>query len=322
VEPWLGGKKPQSLSFSVSHTIVSNNFRWLRESGQQVGSFQNTAFTLGLSRRLQVPDDFFSLSNSISYLIYNKNNFNNSFYSIIPEGISHNLTYNTTLSRYSIDNQQFPTRGSTLSLSVTATPPWQLLGIGPEGEGKNQLVEYHKWMFDSNWYTKLVGKLVLSTRVHFGFLGNYTGGDTYTPFERFVVGGSGLTGQFGGFISTDIIGLRGYDNFSLNPRIIGTDEPIGGVVFNKYVMEFRYPITASQAANIFVLGFLEGGNTWTNYSEFNPFKIRRAAGVGARIFMPAFGMIGIDVGRGFDPIPGRKDGGRQVFQFSIGQQIR
>jgi outer membrane protein insertion porin family len=215
-------------------------------------------------------------------------------------------------------------------LSASATPPWSKFNFVKENREQyspTKLLEYHKWMFDANWFVNLTGKLVLSTRAHMGFIGNYNGTGEYTPFERFYLGGNGLTGFGGFFLGRDIIGMRGYDTNALNP--LGYDPAsgnqqadIGGVVYNKFVTELRYPVSLNPAATIFVLGFLEGGNVWSNYSEYNPFRIRRTAGVGARIFMPAFGLIGIDWGYGFDPIPGRSNMGRQSFQFTIGQQLR
>jgi outer membrane protein insertion porin family len=326
-EPWFGGKRRNALSISLSHSVQSD-FWNNRRTGIN-SNFQITAATVGLARRLQWPDNWFTLSTSASYLIYRINEFPN----LIPgirTGTSHNFTLNATLSRNTIDSPTFPRRGSSLSLSASATPPWSKFNWvrdNPEQYSPTKLLEYHKWMFDGSWFVNLTGKLVLSTRAHMGFIGNYNGSGEYTPFERFYVGGNGLNGIGGFFLGRDIIGMRGYETNALNP--IGFDPAsnnreaqIGGVVYNKFVTELRYPVSLNPAATIFVLGFLEGGNTWSNYSEFNPFRIRRAAGLGARIFMPAFGLIGIDWGYGFDPIPGRENQGRQMFQFSIGQQLR
>jgi outer membrane protein insertion porin family len=323
-EPWFGGKRRNALSISLSHSVQSDF--WNNRRFNTNRSFQITAATIGLARRLQVPDNWFTLSTSASYLIYNVQNWPG----LIP-GIendkSHNFTLNATLSRNTIDSPTFPRRGSTLSLSGSATPPWSKLNFVTDNVANYsqiKLLEYHKWMFDSNWFITLANKLVLSTRAHMGFIGNYNGSNNYTPFERFFLGGNGLAGMgMGGFfLGRDIIGMRGYDNSALNPGF-ASQNPRGGVVYNKFVTEIRYLISPNPAATIFVLGFMEGGNTWDNYSEFNPFQIRRSAGVGARIFMPAFGLIGIDWGYGFDPIPGAANkGGRQSFQFTIGQQLR
>jgi len=325
-EPWFGGKRRNAFSLSLSHSVQSDFFRNRRDGTSR--NFQITAATVGLARRLQVPDNWFTLSTSASYLIYRINDYAGLIPGIVT-GTSHNFTLNATLSRNTIDNPTFPRRGSSLSLSGSATPPWSKFNFVKENVEQyspTKLLEYHKWMFDANWFVNLTGKLVLSTRAHMGFIGNYDGSGNYTPFERFYLGGNGLNGVGGFFLGRDIIGMRGYDTNALNPR--GFDaasrqtDDIGGVAYNKFVTEIRYPVSLNPAATIFVLGFVEGGNVWTNYSEFNPFRIRRTAGVGARIFMPAFGLIGIDWGYGFDPIPGRQNEGRQMFQFSIGQQLR
>jgi outer membrane protein insertion porin family len=325
-EPWFGGKRRNALSVSLSHSVQSDF--WNNRRFDTNRNFQITAVTAGVARRLQWPDNWFTLSTSASYLIYRINEYPG----LIPgisTGVSHNFTLNGTLSRNTIDSPTFPRRGSSLSLSVSATPPWSKFNWikeNVEQYSPTKLLEYHKWMFDANWFVSLTGKLVLSTRAHMGFIGNYDGSGRYTPFERFYLGGNGLNGVGGFFLGRDIIGMRGYNTNALNP--IGFDpasnrqDEIGGVAYNKFVTELRYPVSLNPAATIFVLGFLEGGNVWTNYSDYNPFRIRRTAGVGARIFMPAFGLIGIDWGYGFDPIPGREQQGRQMFQFSIGQQLR
>lgn len=321
-EPWLFGRRPQSFSVNLTHSV--------QRPGSYFGSnfsanslFQISGVTLSLGRRLKKPDDYFSLSNSISYLVYNLKEYpafvDPATGEPVNNGIFNNLTFNTTLSRNSIDNPTFPRRGSSMSLSVTATPPYSTWrGNDTEaGEGVSSLkyVEYHKWMFDSNWFLTLAGKLVLSTRAHLGFIGRYSSDSQFTPFERFVLGGSGLAGQ-NFLLAREIVGLRGYPDQRVGP---GTN---GGVVYDKFVMELRYPISLNPSATIFVLGFLEGGNNWDNYSEYNPFNLKRSAGVGARIFMPAFGLIGIDYGYGFDEIPGVQEAGKGQFHFTIGQQIR
>ncbi|MDJ1483158.1 outer membrane protein assembly factor BamA [Cytophagaceae bacterium YF14B1] len=329
-EPWFGGKKPNTLSFSVSHSINSNNFgktlqNYYARLGTSDGSYralQITSFTVGLAKRLKVPDDFFSLSTSLSYLIYNNiNQYSQTYYGTnFPSGVSHNVTFNATLSRSSISDFQYPRSGSSISLSATFTPPWTTLGVSSES---SRLVEYHKWMFDSQWNISLIGKLVLHTRAHMGFIGRYRSDVGYTPFERFVLGGSGMVGmQGGGFLlGRDIIPLRGYDEQKVGP-LNSSGNATGGIVYNKYVTELRYPVTTSQTATIYMLGFMEAGNNWGSYKEFNPFNLRRTVGVGARIFMPAFGLIGIDFGQGLDPIPGVSNNGLKTFIFSIGQQIR
>jgi outer membrane protein insertion porin family len=216
----------------------------------------------------------------------------------------------------------FPRGGSQLSLSANFTPPYSAFLDPPTGQ--TRLIEYHKWMFDSRNYITLAGNLVLETRAHLGFLGSY-GGDQITAFERFTLGGAGLgaQGQMNFILGRDLVGLRGYADESLRPlEGTGSSTVAGGVVFNKFVMELRYPVSLSQAATIYVLGFGEAGNTWNNYAEFNPYNIKKSAGVGARIFMAAFGLIGIDWAYGFDRLPGQLKPSGSQFHFSIGQQIR
>ena len=249
-------------------------------------------------------------------------------------GLSNSFSFNTTIARNSVDNPQFSRSGSSISLSVSLTPPYSLLqktrNFSAESAAERfKLVEYHKWMFDATWYTPLVGKLVLSTRAHLGFLGTYNSKLGFSPFERFVVGGSGLTGQGGYYIARDIIGLRGYADNSIGPQGSNqggggaTGSASGGVAYDKFVMELRYPISLNPSATIFVLGFAEGGNNWGSFREYNPLNLYRSVGVGARIFMPAFGLIGIDYGYGFDRVPGQPEaGGKGRFHFTIGQQFR
>ena len=191
-------------------------------------------------------------------------------------------------------------------------------------QSKFKLVEYHKWMFDASWYATITGKLVVSARAHMGFLGSYGNKVGLSPFGRFIVGGSGLAGQ-GSFAlaDQDIIGLRGYGDRKVGPldqggNLLGG----GGVVYNKFVTELRYPVSLNPQATIFLLTFLEGGNNWGSYRDYNPFDIKRSAGGGARIFMPAFGLLGIDWGYGFDKIQGSNVRSGGQFHFTIGQQIR
>ncbi|CCH02596.1 outer membrane protein assembly complex, YaeT protein [Fibrella aestuarina BUZ 2] len=334
VEPWLGGRKPNALSVSLSHTVYrSYNYYDLysRNSGNAVpiGSYTNTAITVGLGRQLKVPDDYFSLSNSVTYQQYDLNNLN-IFGNGYSNGVSNNFTFNTTLSRNSIDQPQFPRLGSSFTLSGSFTPPYSVFrskDYQPDAANPYRWVEYHKWMFDASWFQTAVGKFVLNARAHMGFLGSYNSRTPIGPFERFVLGGSGLAGQGQFALAQDIIGLRGYPDRRVltldNNRVAtGNEANQGGVVYSKYVAELRYPVSLNPSATIFVLGFLEAGNNWATYKQYNPFDLRRSAGAGARIFMPAFGLIGIDYGWGFDEIPGVQKAGTGQFHFTIGQQFR
>ncbi|MVM30847.1 outer membrane protein assembly factor BamA [Spirosoma sp. HMF4905] len=336
-EPWLGGRKPNALSVSASHTVYRTfydpaNPYSIYQSLQgrtPTGSYTNTAITIGLGRQLKIPDDYFSLTNSISYQRYDLNNLD-LFYIGYKDGISNNITFNTTLSRNSIDNPQFPRTGSSFTLSGSFTPPysaWRTTTATEAPRDKYKFVEYHKWMFDASWFQTVFGKLVLNTRAHLGFLGSYNKRTAIGPFERFILGGSGLAGQGQFALAQDIIGLRGYDDRSVytadyDRAVDQTSRSQGGVVYNKFVAELRYPVSLNPSATIFVLTFLEAGNNWASYKQYNPFDLKRSMGFGARIFMPAFGLIGIDYGYGFDKIPGVKDHASGQFHFTIGQQIR
>jgi outer membrane protein insertion porin family len=266
------------------------------------------------------------LSNSLSYSQYITQN-----YEVIPgaaTGTFNNITLNTTLARNSIDNPTYTRRGSSLSLSVNLTPPYSLLN--PDHiDNSNKWIEFHKWMFDASWFTPIVGKLVLNTRAHFGYLGNYSNRREIGPFERFKMGGAGLgfngAGNF--LVGTEFIGLRGYDDPNSNFAIpTAQNRQPGGIAYNKYVLEMRYPVSLNPAATVYVLAFAEAGNSYSSYQNYNPYKLYRSAGVGARIFMSAFGLLGFDYGHGFDSvIPSVPNAGKQDpnhFHFIIGQQIR
>ena len=332
-EPWLGGRKPNALSISLSHTVFRqfgpDFFSSAGGNAQPTGSYTNTGITLGLGRQLKVPDDYFSLSNSISYQQYDLNNiplFGNGY----NNGVSNNFTFNTTLSRNSIDQPQFPRLGSSFTLSGSFTPPYSAFrpkDFRGDQENPFKWVEYHKWMFDASWFQTAVGKFVINTRAHMGFLGSYNKRTQIGPFERFVLGGAGLAGQGQFALAQDIVGLRGYPDRRVitldnNRAADGAASSQGGVVYSKYVAELRYPVSLNPSATIFVLGFVEAGNNWASYKQYNPFDLRRSAGAGARIFMPAFGLIGIDYGWGFDEIPGVQKAGTGQFHFTIGQQLR
>jgi outer membrane protein insertion porin family len=386
-EPWLGGKKPTSFSLGYNYSIQRAQFGAdLNGDGDALdagerpsrneydASLKVKSVTVGLGRRLEWPDNYFSLTNSVSYLIYTLDNYR--FGGLrFSNGNANSVVFNSTLSRNSIDNPMYPTSGSTISLSLALTPPfssfrddnfWKLnesekdqvradidtkFAIDNEApfserspdnfqdrvaeeiqdrenSERYRFLEYHKWMFDASYYTKIVGKLVLETRAHFGFIGSYSKNLGVGPFERFTLGGDGLAGQ-NFLLGNDVIGLRGYENNAITPPDYGSNKPSvyssqlkGGVVYNKYVAELRYPITTGQAATIYGFVFAEGGNNWGNFDQFNPFDVYRSAGFGARIFMPAFGLIGINWGYGFDTLPGAAQKSGAQFHFTIGQQIR
>ncbi|WP_247232731.1 outer membrane protein assembly factor BamA [Telluribacter sp. SYSU D00476] len=330
-EPWFGGRKPINLGVALTRTVyrISDYSQmWSRVSARDrnfIGSYYNNGITFSLGRRLKEPDRFMVLSHSLSLQRYRLDSLD--FFNIgYRNGISNNITFNTTLSRNTLSDFQYPRSGSSFSLSSTLTPPYSLFRQKEFSDEQDRFrwVEYHKWMLDASWYATITGKLVVSARAHMGFLGSYGDKVGLSPFGRFIVGGSGLAGQ-GSFAlaDQDIIGLRGYEDRKVGPlNPSGTLAGGGGVVYNKYVMELRYPVSLNPQATIFVLSFLEGGNNWGNYRDYNPFDVKRSAGVGARIFMPAFGLLGIDWGYGFDRIQGSQTRSGGQFHFTIGQQIR
>ncbi|MFB9861780.1 BamA/OMP85 family outer membrane protein [Rufibacter immobilis] len=317
-EPWLGGRRPNSLTVSLSKSIQrftqqdSDNFGQLTDAHIDI-----TGASVNLGRRLRWPDDYFTLSNSISYFRYNMSNGSAIFGNYAEADKirdANNISFITSFARSSIDNPTYTRSGSSIGLNVTFTPPYSLLN---NKSNPFQWIEFHKWMFDASWFHSLSGngKLVLNTRAHFGFIGTYGSGKTIGPFERFKLGGSGLGG--GSFIvATDYIGLRGYEDESISPN------SAGGVAFNKYVAELRYPISLNPAATVFVLGFAEAGNNFGSYRQYDPFKLYRSVGVGARVFMAAFGLLGFDYGWGLDTVPGLPGANGGQFHFIIGQQIR
>lgn len=318
-EPWLGGRKPNSFTINLNHSIQRLiNFR----TNDEFGSLKVSGATISLGRRLPWPDDFFTMSNSLSFLVYNLDNFQTRGFENYTDGQSFNITFNTTLARNSIDNPTFPRSGSNVSLSLSLTPPYSQLNSNAfaeeSGNGQFKWVEYHKWMFDNSWFMPLADKLVLNARMHMGFIGRYGDQKELGPFERFILGGDGLA-QNGFLLGTEIVGLRGYQNNSILPS---ESNGTGGIVYNKYVMELRYLISPNPSATIFVLGFVEGGNNWGSFDEYNPFRLQRSAGFGARIFMPAFGMLGVDWGYGFDEVQGQPGANGAQFHFTIGQQFR
>lgn len=332
-EPWLGGRRPNSFTVSTNVSKISNVASDLSVNG----FLKVSTVSLMLGRRLNWPDDYFTLTNSLSYSKYRLENYASFANSLCETCDANNISFNTTLARNNTgDNPQYLTKGANVSLSATFTPPYSLLDRSIENLPEPEVykwIEYHKWMFDYSRFIQLTGNkrknqndlyssnkgkrhLVLNTRAHIGYIGTYNTKLGVGPFERFSLGGDGLSG-FNFLLGTDIIGLRGYDNNSITPTSGG-----GGRVFNKYVFELRYPLVTEGVATIFILTFLEAGNNWSSPSEFNPFALYRSAGVGARIFMPAFGMIGVDYGRGFDIVPGDPTAHEGQFHFTIGQQIR
>lgn len=318
-EPWLGGRRPNNFGVSFNHSVQRNvNFR---NRNDVYSKLQLTGATVSLGRRVRWPDDFFQVSNSIAMQKYNvQGDAYENFYRI--SGDAYSFTFNNTIARNSVDQPMYPRHGSSISVSASFTPPYSALNnkdYSEESEDLYKFLEYHKWNLDFRYYLKLAGNLVLAPRAHFGFLGSYTDKVGVGPFERFTLGGDGLTGQ-NFVLGTDVIGLRGYENRSLNGDQNAEYE--GGTAFTKFVMELRYPVSLNPSATIYGLVFFEGGNNWSDVERFNPYNLYRSVGAGVRIFMPAFGLLGLDWGYGLDALPGSAEVSGPQFHFSIGQQIR
>ena len=348
-EPWLFGKKPTSLSISGYYSKLTEasyyggyygyNNSYLNKLFDTSKSFEVYGFSAGIGTRLKWPDNYFVLYNNLSWQTYKLNNWTSSYFAF-NQGISHNLSYSLSLSRNSTDQQIYPRQGSDFSASLQITPPYSLLRKFTYDSDGNKVsvnsykdvnydtwtsaqrykwIEYHKWKFSAANYTKLVGDLVLMTRAQFGFLGYYNRNWGYSPFENFQVGGDGMSGYM--TYGAEIVSLRGYTDYSLTPRKVTPYSQSGtsyaGNLYDKFTVELRYPVILQPQSTIFVLGFLEGGNCWSDFREFNPFQIKRSAGVGVRVFLPMIGLLGIDWGYGFDDT---SNGGSQ-FHFVIGQQF-
>tara|TARA_R110001592_G_scaffold54875_3_gene168163 strand:+ start:2580 stop:5105 length:2526 start_codon:yes stop_codon:yes gene_type:complete len=316
-EPWLGGRKPKSLSFSV---YSSNQYQFNFQTGD-VDKSQSLGIigaSIGLGQRLNWPDDYFQLSQTISYQSFNLSNYGFRVgTNILNNGTLNNLSYSASFSRNSAGPSLiFPTYGSEFSFAVKATLPYSLFSdkdyANLETQEKYKWLEYYKFTAKGKWYTAFTDKLVLMTNAEMGYLGFYNSELGQNPFERYFVGGDGIA-QFQ-LDGRETVGLRGYENNRLSSAE-------GGTIFNKFQLELRYSITDSPSASIYTLGFLEGGNSYDNFETFNPFEIKRSAGVGVRIFMPAFGLLGIDFAHGFDPLPGLTEKSGWQTHFIIGRQF-
>ena len=312
MEPWLGGNKPNAFSVSAFHSVQSNGI----QSGElNRESIRITGVSIGLGTRLKWPDDFFLVQGELSYQNYILENYQ--LISGFNNGNSHTFSIKGTLTRNSIGDPIFPTYGSILAASVELTPPFSAFSPNidyatADPSEKYKLIEYHKWKFDAKWYISLAKNLVIETKMQFGFLGGYNRQLGISPFERFYVGGDGLSGF--GLDGREIIALRGYDNNSLSSNF-------GGTIFTKYGAEFRYRVSPNPQATVYVLAFAEAGNSWLTFNDYKPFQLNKSAGLGVRIFLPMFGLLGLDYGWRFDDVPGRPDMAPGQFHFSIGQQF-
>ncbi|MEG9327089.1 outer membrane protein assembly factor BamA [Salinimicrobium catena] len=360
-EPWWGGVKPVRLSTSFQHT-EQYFYDYRRREADKDRKFSITGVTLGLAKRLTVPDDFFTLSHAVAFQHYNLSNYNTGLFTF-GDGYSNNLSYTVGLTRdNTFTNPIFPLGGSKFEILAKLTPPYSLFNDTDYGNLGNQRefqlqndagilinrqgrplragedpvpdqskidqekfkwLEFYKIKFNGTWYENLYDKLVMRAHTEFGFLGAYNNERGVPPFERFYLGGDGL-----GTYSLDgreAIALRGYPNQSLIPVDRGTlstaTDNDGATIYNKYSLELRYPITLKPTASIYALTFVEGGASFDGFKNFNPFQLNRSAGAGIRIFMPAFGLLGIDFGYGFDPVPGETQANGWETHFIIGQQF-
>ena len=354
---WFGGKRPNSFSVSAFYskqTDISSTYRnsaWMNNyynymggyGSYNTGIYDYTSFydddkfikligiSLGWGKRLRWPDDYFQLSTQLSYTRYMLQDWN---YFLISNGNCNNINLGITLARTSTDNQLFPRRGSEFIASVTLTPPWSLFDgkdyanlataetyntsadrYQAELQEKYRWIEYHKWKFKSRTFTALTGGqkcFVLMTRAEFGILGSYNK-DKKSPFETYYMGGDGMSGYSTSY-AEETIGLRGYENGSLTPY------GASGYAYDRFTLELRYPFLLGNTT-IYGLGFLEGGNAWSQTRNFNPFDIKRSAGLGVRIFLPMVGLMGIDWAYGFArAYEGSAKGGSQ-FHFILGQEF-
>jgi len=336
-EPWLGGKKPNSFTFSLMYskqTSGDQQYNYAGNYGSSYGGLNNVygssynqynyqitqrmnvlGGAIGLGYRLKWPDDFFTVYHEISDQLYNLTNWK---YFFFQNGKSNNLSFKTVFGRNSTDSPLYTRMGSNFSFMLQFTPPYSLFSnkdySDPNltSQERYRLIEFYKCVFKGDVYTPLSinKKLILRTKFETGFLGYYNK-NLRSPFETFMVGGDGMSGY--SMTGSDVIGLRGYENNSLTP-------PNGGNIYEKATLELRYPITLSQSATIYALSFLEAGNAWYDFKDYNPFSIKRSAGLGIRIYLPMFGLMGFDWGYGFDDGYTKGTGGSQ-FHFIMGQQF-
>ena len=335
-EPWMGGQRPIQFSTSLSHTKQFLYDPRTRDADKSK-RFNITGLTVGVAKRLTQPDDFFTLSQAVSFQHYDLQNYNTGLFTF-GNGYSNNLAYTIGLSRNNTRTDPvFPTGGSSFAVTAKFSPPFSMLNnvdytalkeeratlnpsnpddlarMGVIDQERYKWLEFYKVKFKGDWYTNVVAnKLILKSAFEFGFLGAYNQDRGVIPFERFFVGGDGL-GNYS-LDGRESIALRGYPNQSLSSQD-------GGTIYNKFSLELRYPITLGAQAKIFALSFIEGGSSFDSFKDYSPFDLKRSAGVGLRIFMPAFGLLGIDFGHGFDTLPGQNEKNGWETHFIIGQQF-
>jgi outer membrane protein insertion porin family len=304
-EPWLGGKKPNSLTFYVTNSSISTN--GLLRTNPDYNGISISGAGVAMGRRKKWPDDYFVANYELSYQYYDVQEY--SFFPLFQNGYANDISLKYTLQRSSVSAPIYPQNGSNFTFSAKATAPYSMFGPEKDYSSMSQqdrykYLEYFKLKFTGEWYTPLSAdkKLVLMSRFGFGYMGAYNKAKGISPFDRFIMGGSGLTGmganQIGG---REIIALRGYEDQTISSAG-------GDPIVAKYTLELRYPISLNPQATFYALSFLEAGNTYPSFDKFNPFNVKRTAGVGVRVFLPMFGMLGLDYGLGFDQLDSWADG--------------
>ncbi len=313
-DPWLGGKKPNSFTFSA-HISEQNNAYYVWQTATQY--FRTYGAAAGLGKRLNWPDPYFTFYAEASYERYNLKNWTGF---VVENGSSNLLSLKLVFGRNSVDQPIYPRRGSEFSASVQATLPYSLWDgkdysdQSMSDQDRYRWIEFHKWQFKAQWFQGFLNNsnLVLMLKAEMGYLGSYNK-NKVSPFQRYEVGGDGMSGY--NIYGIDIIAMRGYEDGALDP----TNYYSRG--YNKYTAELRYPVILKPSSQIYVLGFLEGGNAFDSWKEFSPFKIKRSAGFGVRLYLPVVGMLGIDWGYGFDPPANSTTKSGSQFHFVLGQQF-
>ena len=344
-EPWLFGKKPTSLNLGVYYTRQTSAYASMSSLDAAAYNFFSSnrsmeifGFSASLGSRLKWPDNYFVMYHGFNWQTYKLNDWYGGYF-LFNDGMTNNINYTLNIVRNSTDQQIYPRTGSEFSFSLQLTPPFSLLRKFDYDAKGNKVpvnsykdinydnwsadkryrwIEYHKWKFSAATYSRIAGDLVLMTRAQFGYLGYYNRNWGYSPFEGFLVGGDGMMGYM--TYGSELVALRGYENNSLTPRLsspYSSDPVYSGNVYDKFTIELRYPVMLQPQSTIYALAFLEGGNCWADIKDFNPFQIKRSAGVGVRIFLPMVGLIGCDWGYGFDG----PAGSRSHFHFVLGQQF-
>ena len=319
-EPWLGGKKPNAFTVSYFYSRYGNQ---RPKSDPLYQQFNTNGITVGLGKRLTWPDDYFTLYQAAHFQFYKLFNYRTIFPIGSGTGNFNNISYEIVMGRNSTNAPIYPRNGADLSLSLEMTPPYSIFSNKDYSQldenEKWKWIEYHKWKFKAYWYNEIAEKLVVAIKFRFGFLGHYNADLGNTPFERFYLGGDGMTTGYN-FDGREIIAMRGYQNESVTP-LYYKDRNIGGTIFSRYTAEIRYPLSLNPNSTIYALAFVEAGNSWLNFNYFDPYDVKRSAGVGFRVFLPMFGMLGLDWAYGFDEIPGLPNANGSHFHFSLNQSL-